>query len=1028
MAQRNIDFGSFPDDPDADAIRSAFQKTQENFTELYQLQTNSGVVSINRVKQPGITVNNSSGNVLLSADFYRLQIESTSLQLGLTPNSGLYNATVNSAAQTLYLDLQDDTVINQSLWIGNISPGEPNVNISNGNINVSNNITVVGNVTADNFFGSIGNVGNLDVSGNIIANNITANANLITDNLTANNSNLGNLATANFVNVASNINVINTVSAGNVRTNNLLYANGTPWDLQEPAGASGYIQFNNGSNNFAASANLVFDSSTNNLNVTGNVITNNVRATANIIANNLTANNSISSNSLSVTGLSSVNTIEAASNITSNGTVRGNYFIGDGGGLSNLNVTAGTQIVNGDSNVDIVGSDSNITMSVNGTPNVVVVTDTSIIVDGDLVGHIANVDSVITGNLVANKIVNLGIVSNVSIEGGSSGYVLTTDGNGNLSWSNSPGTPGSTGATGPAGPNGATGATGVQGPSGATGPAGATGIGSTGATGPQGDRYKTTSTTALTIGTGTKTLTVGTGLAWSVGQEAVIAYSLTNSMIGTVSAYNSVTGVMSVVVTSVIGSGTYASWAVNLNGAVGPQGATGATGLSGIEEGATAPVSTDVLWLDTAATGIDGVGATGATGPAGPAGGAYIHTQSSASLVWTITHNLGYRYVNVEPIDSSGKSYVGRYNYPTVDFLTNSVCTLTFTSAVSGWAAVTSGGGQLGATGATGAGGVGATGATGTAGSIGATGATGPAGASGPSGSSYVHTQAAPATVWTVNHNLNNQYVNVEPVDSTGNSFVGRYDYPTINFVNSNTLTLTFTSGQTGYAAVSSGGSLGATGATGAIGATGPSGGPTGATGLTGPTGATGVAGATGIQGATGPAGATGPQGATGIGTIGATGPQGATGLQGATGSAGVAAGSDTQVQFNDATAFAGNANLTFNKTTGSLSVGGNYLRSVQTGISAAGATQGTATALTKDMNIVSTVSSGQGVVLPTAVAGMMITITNTSANSVIVYPASGAQINSLGTNNGLTHTAGATLMFIAPTSTQWYSVGATYS
>ncbi len=35
MAQRNIDFGTFPDDPDADAIRTAFQKTQENFTELF---------------------------------------------------------------------------------------------------------------------------------------------------------------------------------------------------------------------------------------------------------------------------------------------------------------------------------------------------------------------------------------------------------------------------------------------------------------------------------------------------------------------------------------------------------------------------------------------------------------------------------------------------------------------------------------------------------------------------------------------------------------------------------------------------------------------------------------------------------------------------------------------------------------------------------------------------------------------------------------------------------------------------------
>ena len=35
MAQQTIDYGNFPDDADADAIRIAFQKTQNNFTELY---------------------------------------------------------------------------------------------------------------------------------------------------------------------------------------------------------------------------------------------------------------------------------------------------------------------------------------------------------------------------------------------------------------------------------------------------------------------------------------------------------------------------------------------------------------------------------------------------------------------------------------------------------------------------------------------------------------------------------------------------------------------------------------------------------------------------------------------------------------------------------------------------------------------------------------------------------------------------------------------------------------------------------
>jgi hypothetical protein len=337
-------------------------------------------------------------------------------------------------------------------------------------------------------------------------------------------------------------------------------------------------------------------------------------------------------------------------------------------------------------------------------------------------------------------------------------------------------------------------------------------------------------------------------------------------------------------------------------------------------------------------------GATGAQGATGPTGGTFIHTQSSPSTVWTVNHNLGERYVNVEPIDSTNVSFVGRYDYPEIEFLNDSTLTLTFATAQSGYAAVSYGG--MGATGpalayrttsatsmeietgpvvagdfdtsrtyrifsigttdftligaasntvgtiftATGPG----TG-TGTAqflqecfvdtdlayttgqnlvcsydvnnymvgvvdsynistgalnffavggigagtystwdvniftpqGATGLTGATGSTGATGPLGSSYIHTQSSPALVWTVNHYLNQQYVVVEPVDNTDKSFVGRYDFPEIDFVNANTLTLTFTTATAGYAAVTSGGPVGSTGSTGIAG-------PAGATGATG--------------------------------------------------------------------------------------------------------------------------------------------------------------------------------------------------
>ena len=106
----------------------------------------------------------------------------------------------------------------------------------------------------------------------------------------------------------------------------------------------------------------------------------------------------------------------------------------------------------------------------------------------------------------------------------------------------------------------------------------------------------------------------------------------------------------------------------------------------------------------------------------------------------------------------------------------------------------------------------------------------------------------------------------------------------------------------------------------------------------------------------------------------------------------------------------------------------GYVIRSVGTGITAAGSTQGTATPLSKEINIVSTVSSAQGVQLPTAVAGMVLTVTNTSANSLLVYPAASSYINTQAINVGFVQPAGATIQFIAPTTTQWYTVGGTYA
>jgi hypothetical protein len=64
------------------------------------------------------------------------------------------------------------------------------------------------------------------------------------------------------------------VVAGGVKTDNLYYANGSPWDLGgNPGGSNTQVQFNN-DGEFGGSANLTFNgtslNTTANLNVTGN--------------------------------------------------------------------------------------------------------------------------------------------------------------------------------------------------------------------------------------------------------------------------------------------------------------------------------------------------------------------------------------------------------------------------------------------------------------------------------------------------------------------------------------------------------------------------------------------------------------------------------------------------------------------------------------------------------------------------------------------------------------------------------------
>jgi hypothetical protein len=97
----------------------------------------------------------------------------------------------------------------------------------------------------------------------------------------------------------------------------------------------------------------------------------------------------------------------------------------------------------------------------------------------------------------------------------------------------------------------------------------------------------------------------------------------------------------------------------------------------------------------------------------------------------------------------------------------------------------------------------------------------------------------------------------------------------------------------------------------------------------------------------------------------------------------------------------------------------GYYYASVNAAVNAAGITSGTATPLSKQINIV-TVSSGTatGVQLPAVVVGNIVYIYNTSGNTITVYPPTGVTIAS---NASYSLTSGSGNRFVAATSSIYY-------
>ena len=139
--------------------------------------------------------------------------------------------------------------------------------------------------------------------------------------------------------------------------------------------------------------------------------------------------------------------------------------------------------------------------------------------------------------------------------------------------------------------------------------------------------YSATSATSLTVGIGSKSLTIEAGKSFAVGQPVVIANtaSPTNYMTGQVTSYNSGTGALVVNATAIGGSGSAASWSVSVSAIVISASDVQEFPVSGTW---TKPSNVQNVMVELlgAGGGGGGCGAVGAGywGGGGGGGGAYV--------------------------------------------------------------------------------------------------------------------------------------------------------------------------------------------------------------------------------------------------------------------------------------------------------------------------------------------------------------------------------------------------------------------
>ena len=411
MSQQYINIGATPNDGLGDPIRTAFQKTNENFSELYANSGNGG----GNANTGNVTFDNiniiGTGNLHLQPD-----PANTGSYLDIFLTSGPDLHLVASASANLILG-KDNTSNVRTSWDGNVTVQSWNLNTGNSG----------GTWT----FGSDGNLaipGNINIAGQIVG-NYTPSSTTGTAILTQGANTLGGTGYFDFmkiVNQSSNVTNPNKTlridSTGNLQVVNSAYSQ-TILNLTD-AGE---------------------------LSAGGNVYGANFATTGS--GGNITGANVISATTFTASG-----NIITSGNISAVGNVNSNYIFGNGtfltgisgGGNPSANALTGNTLT---ANVTLssltqVGTLGNLSVSGNATSGNLLTSGIISVTGNAIAGNILTAGVISsTGNAVHGNILTAGVISSTGnaiagniLTGGfvsATGNIIATNFIGNLSNGNS---------------------------------------------------------------------------------------------------------------------------------------------------------------------------------------------------------------------------------------------------------------------------------------------------------------------------------------------------------------------------------------------------------------------------------------------------------------------------------------------------------------------------------------------------------------------------------------------------------------